>query len=256
MHPGPDPVDPGQTVERVALLYAMEEEAMPLVERLLLQPQPAIDGRLPERHFAGRIGGLQVDLLMNGKDHRSGADRIGTDAATLAAYLAIRHFSPDLVINAGVCGGFESRGSRVGDIYVAEGAALFHDRRIPIPGFAAQARGGWPVHPATAMAQAIGAKRGIVSTGNSLDFTADELAFFNREGVVLKEMEACAIAQVCAQSGVPFIAVKGVTDLVDHPEPVAAAFARNLRTVSALLAERMELLLRWLGAHPRRVGEL
>jgi nucleoside phosphorylase len=69
-------------------------------------------------------------------------------------------------------------------------------------------------------------------------------------------MEACSIAQVCAQCGVPFVAVKAVTDLVDHPEPVQDAFLRNLRMVCALLGERMEAGIRWLAAHPRRVGEL
>ena len=69
-------------------------------------------------------------------------------------------------------------------------------------------------------------------------------------------MEACAIAQVCAQCGVPFVAVKSITDLVDHPEAVQDAFLRNLRMASALLAERMEAAVRWLGAHPRRVSDL
>jgi hypothetical protein len=55
---------------------------------------------------------------------------------------------------------------------------------------------------------------------------------------------------------VPFLAVKAVTDLVDRPEPVQDAFLRNLRSVCALLGERMEAGVRWLAAHPRRVGEL
>jgi hypothetical protein len=55
---------------------------------------------------------------------------------------------------------------------------------------------------------------------------------------------------------VPFVAVKSITDLVDHPEAVQDAFLRNLRMASALLAERMEVAVRWLGAHPRRVAEL
>jgi nucleoside phosphorylase len=83
-----------------------------------------------------------------------------------------------------------------------------------------------------------------------------ELAFFEQERVCAKDMEACSIAQVCAQCGVPFVAVKAVTDLVDHPEPVQDAFLRNLRTVTALLGERLDAGLRWLGAHPRRLSEL
>lgn len=229
---------------------------MPLVERLKLTEQPAVDPNLTQRHFAGTVGTVSIDLLINGLDPRSGTDRIGTDAATLAGFIAIRKFAPDVVINAGTCGGFQSRGGCIGDIYVSEGDCLFHDRHIALPGFELQARGQWPVTPAPHLAAAMGAKSGIVSTGNSLDATPDELMFFARHHVVAKDMEACAIAQVCGQCGVPFIAVKAVTDLVDHPEPTSDAFLRNLRTASALLSEQMERGIRWLGAHPRRAGEL
>jgi nucleoside phosphorylase len=256
VHTIPDPDSPQTTIERITLLYAMEAEGMPLVERLKLTEQPAVDPNLTQRHFAGTVGTVSIDLLMNGVDPRCGTDRIGTDAATLAGFIAIRKFAPDLVINAGTCGGFQARGGCVGDIYVSEGDCLFHDRHIALPGFALQARGQWPVTPAKHLAAAMGAKSGIVSTGNSLDTTPEELAFFAHYRVAAKDMEACAIAQVCGQCGVPFVAVKAVTDLVDHPEPASEAFLRNLRTASALLSESMERGIRWLGAHPRRVGDL
>jgi 5'-methylthioadenosine nucleosidase len=256
MHADPTPDPAETTVERVALLFALEAEAMPLVERLMLAEQPAVDPCLRQRHFAGTVGTVHVDLLTNGTDPRSGTDRVGTDASTMAAYMAIRKLAPDLLVNAGTCGGFEAQGGHVGDIYLSSGDLLFHDRRIPIDGFLIQAEGRWPATPAPRLAAAIGAKPGIVSTGNSLDFTAAELDFLRREGVSAKDMEATAIAQVCVQCGVPFVAVKAVTDLVDHPEPVQEAFLRNLRMVSALLAERLEAGVRWLGAHPRRIADL
>jgi 5'-methylthioadenosine nucleosidase len=131
---------------------------------------------------------------------------VGTDAATLAAYMTIRKLAPDLVVNAGTCGGFQARGGTVGSIYVSEGPLLYHDRRIPIERFALQAAGRWPSTPAPRLAAAIGARPGVVSTGNSLDAMPAELAFFERERVCAKDMEACAIAQVCAQCGVPFVA--------------------------------------------------
>jgi nucleoside phosphorylase len=253
-----DPVrDPAETtIERIAVLYALESEAMPLVERLGLQEQPAVDPQLRPRHFAGTVGTLHVDLLTMGRDPRSGTERVGTDAATMAAYMAIRKLAPDLLLNAGTCGGFEARGAAVGTIYVSRGDLLFHDRRIPIEAFRLQAEGRWPSTPAGRLAQAIGAAEGVVSTGNSLDLGPGELEFMHRERVCAKDMEATAIAQVCVQCGVPFVAVKAVTDLVDHPEPVQDAFLRNLRMVSALLGERMEAGVRWLGAHARRVGDL
>ena len=256
MQPRPTQSPAETTIERLCVLYALETEAQPLLDRLGLREQPAVDPQLRPRHFAGTVGTLHVDLLTMGRDPRSGTERVGTDAATLAAYMGIRKLAPDLLMNAGTCGGFEARGGAVGAIYVSSGDLLFHDRRIPIESFRLQAEGRWPCTPATRLAAAIGAREGVVSTGNSLDTAPGELEFMARERVCAKDMEATAIAQVCAQCAVPFVAVKAVTDLVDHPEPVQEAFLRNLRMVSALLGERMEAGIRWLGAHPRRVGEL
>jgi 5'-methylthioadenosine nucleosidase len=256
MHTDPVPAPAETTVERIALLFALEAEAAPVVERLMLAEQPAVDPQLRQRHFAGTVGTLHVDVLTNGTDPRNGADRVGTDAATMATYMAIRKLAPDLLLNVGTCGGFAARGARVGDIYVSAAPLLFHDRRIPLDPFRPQAEGRWPCTPAPRLMAAIGGKPGIVSTGNSLDWTPAEMDFMTRERVTAKDMEATAIAQVCAQCEVPFIAVKGVTDLVDDPEPVQEAFLRNLRTVSALLGERTEAGVRWLAAHARRVAEL
>ena len=68
--------------------------------------------------------------------------------------------------------------------------------------------------------------------------TAEEEAFFRAENVSCKEMEAAAIAGLSRDLGIPFLAVKAVTDLIDHPEPEAEAFQRNLRQVSRKLVER------------------
>jgi 5'-methylthioadenosine nucleosidase len=256
-HPAiPGPERPRSPIGHVCLLIALQAEADPLIRHLgLAEGTPPVPG-FPMRRFGGTAGGLRVDLLTNGTDARCGTDRVGTDAATLAATTAVLHLRPHVVVNAGTCGGFQARGGAVGDLYLATGHALYHDRRIPIPHFELQATGRWPVHSAPALRAVLGAKPGIVTTGNSLDFTPTEAAFFEREAVHAKDMEACAIAQVCALSCVPFVAVKAVTDLVDHPEPVQEAFLRNLRDVSAALGERLAHGMRWLGERPRTVDEL
>ena len=56
---------------------------------------------------------------------------------------------------------------------------------------------------------------GIVSSGNSLDFTKDELALFEAHGVAVKEMEAAAIAWAAHLHGTPTFALKAITDIVD-----------------------------------------
>ena len=56
-------------------------------------------------------------------------------------------------------------------------------------------------------------------------------------------MEAATIAGLSRDLGIPFLAVKAVTDLVDHPEPEQDAFQRNLEHVSERLQDRLAVLL-------------
>ena len=60
-------------------------------------------------------------------------------------------------------------------------------------------------------------------------------------------MEATAIASVTRDWGVPFLAIKTVTDLVDHPEPSHEQFLRNLASSSAHLTDLLSELIEFLG---------
>ena len=75
------------------------------------------------------------------------------------------------------------------------------------------------------------------------------------EGVVAKEMEAAAIARMARDLGIPFLAVKAVTDLVDHPEEEHVSFLQNYEEVTSLLSNRLQSLVAWLSVG-RGVGSL
>jgi 5'-methylthioadenosine nucleosidase len=250
-----------ETVDRVAIYFAMRAEGMGLVERLGLELQEPLDPDLPAVWYRGSVprgegnsakGDLEVAIGFAGEDPIHGCDRIGTIPATLTAYLLCRRFKPDLLVNAGTCGGFERAGASVGDIYVGSGDFLFHDRRIPLPQFEAFGMGRVPAASVMPrILETLEASTGVVSTGDSFAMTAEEEAFFIAENVSCKEMEAAAIAGLSRDLGIPFLAVKAVTDLIDHPEPEAEAFQRNLRQVSQQLVEcMMSLVQDWppLGA--------
>ena len=51
------------------------------------------------------------------------------------------------------------------------------------------------------------------------------------------------MAWVCERLGVPFTALKVVTDLVDHHEEAAEQFLRNLELATARLAEAIPALV-------------
>lgn len=97
--------------------------------------------------------------------------------------------SPDVVINAGTCGGFHARGGKVGSIYLCD-TFLFHDRRIPLPGFKEYGVGKiQTVGLCPAMVRAMGAAVGIVSSGNSLDMSPEDEKYITEHAATCKDME-------------------------------------------------------------------
>jgi len=212
---------------RILLFVAMRSEAEPIARAL-----GAACG-------AARVGGAAVELLVPGVDPALGVDRLGPVHAASALARAFAMGRPDLVVNMGTCGGFESQGLAVADL-VAVRDTVFHDARVALPGFDRLARAHTRLSPSEAQLEsagaALGARVGLASTGSSLDATADELAFFARERTLAKDMELAALAVVCREAGVPLAALKGVTDLVDHHEPTHEAFLRNLARTSDRIA--------------------
>jgi nucleoside phosphorylase len=249
----------------ILLHVAMLSEARPLLDLLSLDVAAPLDPALPA-HVWRRDDDGRLALVVHGIDPSHACDRIGTETATLVSHLAIRSLRPKLVINAGTCGGFESRGATIGAIYVPN-RYLFHDQRVALPRLGEFARseidadaplteGGTSAPPgdprsASAAAAAIGADRGTLATGSSLDATPDDIALFDREGVVAKDMEGAAIARVCRDLRTPLVAVKAVTDMVDHHADTAAQFVRNLECATGRLAAALQRLLGTLAPFAR-----
>ena len=55
----------------------------------------------------------------------------------------------------------------------------------------------------------------MVSSGNSLDYTEQDMAFMSSNKVAVKEMEAAAVAWVAAMFKAPMFCLKSITDIVD-----------------------------------------
>lgn len=236
--------------KRIALLFAMEAEAQPLIQALNLQQADFGDPALPFMHYQGAFGNC-IDLLLswNGKDKRYGVDNIGTEPAALNAYVTIRNFQPDLLINAGTAGGFVEKGAQIGDVYLSTEAFRFHDRRIAIPGFNQYGIGHYPVSSLPEMAVNLGLKEGVVTTSNSLDYTDKDLIMMRQNNGSIKEMEAAGIGWVAHLLKVPFFAIKAVTDFVDSPYSTEEQFLKNLSLASRNLRTRTLLVLDYLSKH-------
>ena len=226
----------------------MQAEAAPLIERLGLRaaatPWPAW---APCRLWRGNAHGLALELVTAGQDPRHDCDWIGTEPATLAASLAVMHLQPALLASVGTAGGFKARGARIGTVYLSQGAFRYHGRHVPLPNLEHSVLGTHPSCDTTPLAMALGLPQGPVSTGSSFARTAEEVAEIAANGAVAKEMEAAAQAWVAATAGVPFFAMKAITNLLDEPAASEEQFPQNLTVATTALADNLERLVRLLG---------
>jgi nucleoside phosphorylase len=231
------------------ILTAMEAEARPIIERLGLVDRGELAPPLPFRAFEGD----RVALVTPGRDARWGVDNIGTQAAAMLTDAGLRRFAPRLALNAGVVGAFASQGAHVGEL-LNPTEAIFHDRRIDLPGFREYGVGGYPCldlgAPPWGPVEGFALRRGVVSSGDALDAVEPERALMAERGVVAKDMEAASMAWVCALHGAPFASVKCVTDFVDQPSQTTEHFLANLETACARLGAFVERLATRFGAPP------
>jgi len=238
---------------RVLVVMAMHAEAEPVIRELGLAAvaSPPWADRVPMRLYQGthkgRDGALEVDLVVNGVDAKSGLDLIGTQAATASAMLGCEAFKPDLVVSAGTCGGFAKRGGEIGKVYLAKDRVWYHDRRVPIPGFDALALGGYAVAEMDDIAAELGLDRGVVTTGDSLDLSAEDAQRIEAVGAHAKEMEAAAVAWIAGLFGARFTALKSVTDIVDGPHLPQEEFFANLKHATERLATELVRLIHAIG---------
>lgn len=233
--------------KKVAVMMAMREEAEPLIRALGLTEAPdTFDPRDPMRAFKGRVGAIDVIVVLNGQGPREGhLNLTGPVAAGMATSQAVKTLSPDLVINAGTAGGLGSRGVRVGEVLLSR-AIVFHDRHSPFGGAReAYALGNYPLPGTERAARDLGMKTAVVATGNSfVNVATTDLSVIRKVDAAVVEMEAAAVSEVCAIYKVKMVALKAVTDDVEHPD--VAQFRANLQMATNNLAAKLRDLLTYL----------
>lgn len=192
-------------MKRIGLIYAMEGELASLLENCDARKLETVAGV----HFYDIAPGIIAC-----------AGGIGKVNIAMAAQLMLMRYAPDLVFNAGVAGAMEEL--PIGTLVVAKDF-IQHDMDTT----------------------AFGDPIGLVSTVNQVEFPCahtdtvcrllDDMGVRYLTGRVatgdwfatdcprsrsirdtfqpmLCEMEGCAIAQVCLRNGVPFLALKSVSD--------------------------------------------
>jgi nucleoside phosphorylase len=243
-------------VRTIGVVMAMRAEAEPLLEALgavEVAPPAGGDG-LPQQWHVATRGGVDVVFVVNGVDPQHGVDSIATQPTVLSTFLLCRSWPVDLVMSVGVAGAWARSGGAVGDVYVSRDRFVYHDRRIDIAGFTPYGVGSFAALPASRLARELGFKEGIVTTGNSLDETDVDRRLIEASGACVKDMEAAAVADIARLHGVPVLALKAITDLVDVQLPTPEQFFANFTLATSRLRDGLLRVIDWCA--DRDVAEL
>jgi len=225
-----------QSARPVALFAALEAEALALVRHLTPSTRPS--PRLSV--WAGVIEGTPVVLVVTG---------VGKVAAALAAQFVCDVFHPRCAITFGLAGGTDSS-AQPGHLIVASGA-LQHDMdarpltdargTIPSLGLAAIAADSNISARLRQAAESVVENPAIVSSG--LVLTGDQVITSReiRDGVLKDfpdgacfDMETAAIAQVALQNGIPWAALRMISDSADESFNLEEVIGFGIDTAAGL----------------------
>lgn len=239
----------GSLAVDASVLTAMDDEAAPFLERATTVSDVVRYGNAD--HRVVEIEGRRILLVRCG---------IGlVNAAGAATEVILRTRSSDgtapIVISAGSAGGV-GRDVSVGEV-VAGSWYLNADADVRVFDYALGQSPGMPpsysppaavldalpTDRADALGVPIRVRQGLILSGDR--FISGELVAGVRESfpeVLATDMESVGIAQVCHVYGVPFVSIRGISDLADptavgdHLTHVDDASDRSARVVLALLA--------------------
>ena len=225
-------------IRTIAVIGAMQPEIELLKGRLNNRESHSFGAF--EIH-CGELHGKRIVLTLSG---------IGKVNAAAATATAILKFSPDCVINTGSAGG-------LGDVVIgsetahhdvdvtAFGYAIGQVPQLP-PAFASDHALVTAAERAAAAFPNAAVRRGSIVSGDRFVHSSEAVAVIRKNfpDVQAVEMEAAAIAQTCAQFGLPFVVIRAVSDAADEKADVS--FDEFLQTAAVHSAEMVDGMIREL----------
>jgi adenosylhomocysteine nucleosidase len=231
----------------VVVQVAMPDEAAPFLERAGTVGDPSTVGGA--EHHLLTVGGREVLLVRGGIGLANAAS--AASAALVLVSAARGGEAPAALVSAGSAGGVQA-GVHVGDVvvgtehvYTNADARAFGYALGQVPGMPASYKGD-----PTLRGAALGADAGDLTVRTGLMLSSDSFVDAGLVGPVREQfpgglstdMETTAIAQVAHVYGVPFLAVRGISDLCgpagadDFRTHVDDAADRSAAVVLAMLA--------------------
>lgn len=244
----------------IGIMSAMHEELAAVLAAMPDEQRVCVAGR---DFWVGHWQGHDVVAVLS---------RIGKVAAATTATALIERFKVDVLVFTGAAGGLASD-AQVGDVVVASGfvqhdmdaSPLFPKHEVPLYGrsrFDTDARLSQALVAAASKvlsdpAQHLGAQaiadfhllsprvhQGLIVSGDRFVSTTAESQVLqcSLPDALAVEMEGAAVAQVCLDYGVPFAAVRTISDRADDEAHID--FNRFIRDVASRYS--LAILSQWL----------
>ncbi|CCN73185.1 5'-methylthioadenosine/S-adenosylhomocysteine nucleosidase [Vibrio nigripulchritudo] len=206
---------------KIGIIGAMQQEVAILKEAMTNCVE---ENRAGCTFYTGQINGVEAVLLQSG---------IGKVAASVGTTLLLESYQPDVVINTGSAGGFDSS-LNLGDVVIST-EVRHHDADVTAFGYEIGQMAGQPAgfaadeklmavaEQALSQMEEKHAVRGLICTGDAFVCSAERQSFIRKHfpSVIAVEMEAAAIAQTCHQFKVPFVVVRAISDVADKESPMS-----------------------------------
>ena len=244
----------------IGIMSAMHEELAAVLHALPDEQRVQVAGR---DFWQGHWHGRPVVAVLS---------RIGKVAAATTATALIERFGVGQIVFTGVAGGLGS-GVKVGDVVLAHGfvqhdmdaSPLFPKHEVPLYGrsrfetdadlsaslrdaaravLAQVADHVGPEAVSEFDLQSVRLHEGLIASGDRFVSTTAECLSLQQAlpDALAVEMEGAAVAQVCADYGVPFAALRTISDRAD--DDAHADFSRFIRAVASRYSVAM--LSQWL----------
>jgi adenosylhomocysteine nucleosidase len=248
----------------IGIMSAMHEELAAVLGAMPDEQRVQVAGR---DFWVGHWQGHSVVAVLS---------RIGKVAAATTATVLLERFGIDTLVFTGVAGGLGS-GVRVGDVVVADdfvqhdmdASPLFPRHEVPLYGRARfevdanlaeqlaraseQVLSDAALHlgPSTLAEFQLNAPRvhrGLILSGDRFVSTSTESHALRQAlpEALAVEMEGAAVAQVCHDYGVPFAAVRTISDRAD--DEAHTDFQRFIREVASRYS--LAIVSKWLATRP------
>ncbi len=206
---------------KIAVIGAMEEEVELLREKMDVHKAEVIAHC---EYFIGTLQGKEVVLSKSG---------IGKVNAAMATAILFERYNPDVVVNTGSAGGYNSE-LKIGDLVISS-EVRHHDVDVTAFGykygqvpqlpeaFKADASMIEIAEAAARSIEGVQAVKGLIATGDTFMSDPDKVEFVRGKfpDIQAVEMEGAAIAQVAYQFDIPFVIIRSLSDIAGQKSEIS-----------------------------------